>query len=168
MQKPTMCDSPAETETAPPSATTAVVVLAQSAELAHGVAWVVALTTGPDGWEAICWSQFAGVARWTWSHRSGKPIGNIWPLSSKVATNLTSERFMLVGNILRTPSAWSCPLVLSRWASARPIRTEDAAVSRLRPKNRSASGALVEMHAGVGWHRFGRLVSAVRAGHGRR
>jgi len=168
MQKPTMCDSPAETETAPSSATTAVVVLAQSAELAHGVARVVALTTGPDGWEAICWSQFAGVARWTWSHSSGKPIGNIWPLSSKVATNLTSERFMLVRNILRTPSAWSCPRVLSGWASTRPIRTEDAAVSRLRPKNCSARRALIEMHAGVGWHGFSLLVAAVRTGQGGR
>ena len=89
-----MCDSPAETETGPPSATTAVVVLAQSAELAHGVAWRVASTTGPDAWDAICWSQFAGVARWTWPHRSGKPTGNIWLVSNSVATSLTSERFM--------------------------------------------------------------------------
>src|SRR2546427_6941621 len=36
---------------------------------------VVAATTGPDGWDAICWSQFAGVACWTCSHNSGKPTG---------------------------------------------------------------------------------------------
>src|SRR5438034_11844711 len=105
MQKPTMCDSPAETETAPPSATTAVVWLAQGAELAHGVAWVVASTTGPDGWEVICWSQFAGVARWTWSHNSGKPTGSIWPLSNSVATSLTRETFMRVREYSATPQA---------------------------------------------------------------
>ncbi len=86
-------------EAVPLSAITALAVVAQSAELAHGVAYVVTSTAGPDGWDAICWSQFAGVARWTWSHSSGKPTGNIWPLSNSVATSLTSERFMLVGNI---------------------------------------------------------------------
>ena len=97
-----MWDSPAETETAPPSATTAVAVVAQKAELAHGVTWVGASTTGPDEWGAICWSQFAGVARWTWSHNSGKPTGNIWPLSSSVATNLMNENFM------RAPEYTTC------------------------------------------------------------
>ncbi len=89
-----MWDSRPEVETAPPSVTTAGAVIAQNAELAHGVAWVVAATTGPDMWDAICWSQFADVARWTWSHNSGRPTGNIWPLSSSVATSLTSESFM--------------------------------------------------------------------------
>ena len=60
-----MWDSRAETEAAPPSATTAGAVIAQNAELAHGVAWVVASTVGPDGWDAICCSQLVGVARWT-------------------------------------------------------------------------------------------------------
>src|SRR3989442_11033643 len=68
-----MWDSRAEAETAPPSGTTAGVVIAQNAGLAHGVAWVVASTAGPDRWEAICCSQLAGVPRWTWSHKSGKP-----------------------------------------------------------------------------------------------
>src|SRR5437867_1284683 len=92
-----MWDSRAEAETAPPGVTTAVAVVAQNAELPHGVAWVVAATTGPDMWDAICWSQFADVARWTWSHNSARPTGNIWPLSSSVATSLTSESFMCSG-----------------------------------------------------------------------
>jgi len=70
--------------------TTAGAVIAQNAELAHGVAWVVAPMAGPDRWEAICWWQLAGVARWTWSQKSGRPAGNIWPLSSSVATSLPS------------------------------------------------------------------------------
>jgi len=37
-------------------------VIAQNAELTHGLASVVAATTGPDGWDAICW-QLTGVAR---------------------------------------------------------------------------------------------------------
>src|SRR5207245_11041572 len=138
MQKPTMCDSPAETETAPPSATTAVVVLAQSAELAHAVAWVVALTTGPDGWDAICWSQLPGVARWTWSQTSGRRTGNSWPLSMSVATSLTTENFMRPREYTMTSRTWSRPLSLPRWASARAIGAEDAAVTRLRSQNRSA------------------------------
>src|SRR2546422_11537904 len=89
-----MWDSPTETATAPLGAMTAVAAVAQNAELAHGVAWVVATTTGSDGWDAICCSQSADVARWTWSHRSGRPTGTIWPLSSSVATSLTSESFM--------------------------------------------------------------------------
>jgi len=70
--------------------TTAGPVIAQNAELAHGVAWVIAPTAGPNGWDAICCWQFAGVARWTCSHNSGRPTGNVWPLSSNVATSLTS------------------------------------------------------------------------------
>src|SRR3989441_11978765 len=97
-----MWDSRAETGTVPPSATTAFAVVAQNAELAHRVARLVASTTGPDGWDAICWSQFAGVARWTWSHNSGRPTGNIWPLSSSVATSLTNESFM------RAPEYTTC------------------------------------------------------------
>src|SRR2546429_2497379 len=89
-----MWDSPTETATAPLGAMTAVAAVAQNAELAHGVAWVVATTTGSDGWDAICCSQVADVARWTWSHRSGRPIGNTWPLNRSVATSLTTERFM--------------------------------------------------------------------------
>ncbi len=92
-----MWDSRAEAETAPPRVTTAGAVIAQNAGLAHGVAWVITPTAGPDRWEAICCSQLAGVARWTWSHNSGKPTGNIWPLSSNVATSLTRESFMRSG-----------------------------------------------------------------------
>src|SRR6266436_8527297 len=126
-----MWDSRAETGTVPPSATTAFAVVAQNAELAHRVARLVASTTGPDGWDAICWSQFAGVARWTWSHSSGKPTGSIWPLSNSVATSLTSESFMRAREYTMTPRTWSRPLSLSRWTSARSIRAEDAAVSKL-------------------------------------
>ncbi len=89
-----MWDSRAEVETARPIVTTAGAVIAQNAELAHGVALLVAATAGPDGWDAICCSQFAGVPRWTCSHNSGRPTGNIWPLSSSEATSLTSRRFM--------------------------------------------------------------------------
>jgi len=97
-----MWDSRAETETVPPSVTSAGAVIAQNAGLAHGVAWVVAFTAGPDRWDAICCSQLVDVARWTWSHNSGRPTGNIWPLSSSVATNLTNENFM------RVPEYTSC------------------------------------------------------------
>ena len=99
-----MWDSRAETEAAPPSATTAGAVIAQNAELAHAVAWVIAPTAGPDRWEDICCSQLAGVPRWTWSHNSGSPTGNIWPLSSKVATNLTNESFMRAPEYTTMPS----------------------------------------------------------------
>ena len=100
-----MWDSRAEVETAPPSVTTAGAVIAQNAGLAHGVAWVIAPTAGPDRWEDICCSQLAGVARWTWSHNSGKPTGNIWPLSSSIATNLTKESFMRARQYTTTPPA---------------------------------------------------------------
>ena len=90
-----------ETEIRAFNENTAFAVIAQNAEFAHGVAWVVAATAGPDGCDAICCSQFADVARWTWSHNSGRPTGNIWPLSSSVAINLTSENFMCAPNILR-------------------------------------------------------------------
>src|SRR6266516_2609315 len=133
-----MWDSRAETETVPPKATTAGAVIAQNAELAHGVAWAVAATASPWGWDAICCSQFAEVRRWTWSHNSGRPTGNIWPLSSSVATTLTSEKFMRDPKIADSRSAESSPLVLPWRASARPIGAEDAAVAGLRSKNRAA------------------------------
>src|SRR6266516_2660499 len=98
--------------------------MAQNAELAHGVAWVVAATAGPDGWDAICRSQLAGVARWTWSHSSGRPTGNTWPLSSSVATNLTNESFMRAREYTIAPSARSCPLSLPGGAPARAVRAE--------------------------------------------
>ena len=94
-----MWDSRAEVETAPPSVTTAGAVIAQNAGLAHGVAWVIAATAGPDRWEAIRCSQFADVARWTWSHNSGRPTGNTWPLSNSMATSLTTETFIRALNI---------------------------------------------------------------------
>src|SRR5439155_12729390 len=92
--RPTMWDSRAETEAAPPSATTAGAVIAQNAELAHGVAWLGEFTARPDGWDAICCSQFTRAPRCTCSHNSGRPTGNTWPLSSSTATSLTSESFM--------------------------------------------------------------------------
>jgi len=57
-----MRDSLAETEIRAFNESAAVAVIAQNAELAHGLASVVAATTGPDGWDAICW-QLTGVAR---------------------------------------------------------------------------------------------------------
>ena len=57
-------DGPADTETAVLIATTAVAVVAQNAEVAHGVAWVSAATARSDRWDAICWSQLADVPRW--------------------------------------------------------------------------------------------------------
>ena len=104
-----MWDSPAEVETAPPSVTTAGAVIAQNAGLAHGVTCVIAPTAGPDRWEAICCSQLAGVPRWTWSHNSGKPTGNIWPLSRSVATSLTSESFMRAPQYTATPPSVVTP-----------------------------------------------------------
>src|SRR5881628_4153662 len=99
-----MWDSRAEAETAPPSVTTAGAVIAQNAGLAHGVAWVIAPTAGPDGWDAICCSQLAGVPRWTWSHNSGRPTGNSWPLSSSVAITRMTETFIGASNIHLGPS----------------------------------------------------------------
>src|SRR2546425_7909114 len=100
-----MRDSRAEVETAPPSVTTAGAVIAHNAGLAHGVAWVVASTAGPDWWDAICCSQVVGVARWTWSQNSGRPTGSIWPLSSSVAITLMTETFIAASNIQVGPSA---------------------------------------------------------------
>src|SRR5437016_3963831 len=131
-----MWDSPTETATAPLGAMTAVAAVAQNAELAHGVAWVVATTTGSDGWDAICCSQVADVARWTWSHRSGRPIGNTWPLNRSVATSLTTESCMRVpeyttwcqsGALERPSGASHCRsgggCVVSRaWPAPRPGR----------------------------------------------
>src|SRR5437588_105585 len=57
-----MWDSRAEAEAGSPGVTTAGPVIAQNAELAHGVAWVIAPTAGPNGWDAICCWQFAGAA----------------------------------------------------------------------------------------------------------
>lgn len=51
-------------------------------------------TAGPDGCDGICCSQFAGVPRCARSHNSGRPTGNIWPLSSRVATNLNAQDFI--------------------------------------------------------------------------
>ena len=157
-----MSDSLAETETGPPSVTTAGAVIAQNAGLAHGAAWVIAPTAGPDGWEAICCSQLAGVPRWTWSHNSGRPTGNIWPLSRSVATSLTRNSFMRAREYTMTPYASSRPLSLPRRASARAVRAEDAAIPRFGPEDRAAPRALVEVHASVGWHGLRLLVAAVR------
>ena len=55
------CDSPAETETAPPSATTAVAVVAQNAELAQGGESVAAPMVWAEGRAAICCAQLAGL-----------------------------------------------------------------------------------------------------------
>src|SRR3989442_7435733 len=106
-----MWDSREETEAAPPSATTAGAVIAQNAELAHGVACVIAPTAGPDRWKAICCSQLAGVTRWTCSHNNGRPTGNIWPLSSSVAITLMTETFIGATNIRVGPLASRYP----RW-----------------------------------------------------
>src|SRR2546430_2756907 len=102
-----MWNSRAEAEAGPPSVTTAGPVIAQNAGLAHGVAWVIAPTAGPRGWDAICCSQLVGVARWTWSQSSGRPTGNIWPLSSSAATSLTRESFMRVREYT-TWCRWRC------------------------------------------------------------
>ena len=100
-----MWDSRAEAEAGSPGVTTAGPVIAQNAELAHGVAWVIAPTAGPNGWDAICCRQLAGVPRWTWSHNSGRPTGNIWPLSSNVAITRMTETFIGASNIQLGASA---------------------------------------------------------------
>jgi len=163
MAKPTRWDSLAETETPPAGATAAVVVVAQNAELAHGLAWVVASTAGPDRWDAISWSQLIGAARWTCPHNSGRPSGNIWPLSSSVATNLTSENLMRDSKIAPSHRPASSPFDVPGRASARAVGAEGAAVAGLRPKKRSTCCTLVDVDAGVGWHRFSCLVAAVGA-----
>jgi len=100
-----MWDSRAETETVPPNATTAGAVIAQNAGLAHGAEWFIAPTASRCGLDAICCSQFADVARCTWSHNSDRPTGNIWPLSSNVAITLITETFIGATNIQLGPSA---------------------------------------------------------------
>ncbi len=100
-----MWDSLAEIEIRAFKESTALAVIAQNAGLAHGAARVVASTAGPDGWDAFCWSQFADVLRWTWSHSSGRPTGNVWPLSSSVAITLITETFIGATNIQLGPSA---------------------------------------------------------------
>src|SRR2546428_10482408 len=105
-----MWDSRAEVETAPPIVTTAGAVIAQNAELAHGAAWLVASTVGPDSWDGICWSQFADVARWTWSHRSGRPTRHISPLRRSVATRPTNAHFMRPLNAQLSPAGANRPL----------------------------------------------------------
>src|SRR2546422_863218 len=145
-----MWDSRAEAETAPPSVTTAGAVIAQNAGLAHGLAWVIAPTAGPDRWEAICCSQLAGVARWTWSHKSGRPTGNIWPLSSSVATSLTSESFMRAPEYTtwcqwwcqrsrRWPLRASARFAAALWRRGRH-RWLHLATCGCRPRRRAVSG----------------------------
>jgi len=128
-------DSGADAEVARPSATTAVVGVAQSAELAHGVAWLVASTTGPEGWDAICWSQLAGVARWTWPHRSGKPTGNIWPVSTSVATSLTRESFIRWG-IYHDAVMVVMTTHLAKAVSDSSVRIDDRQLAHLRHATR--------------------------------
>jgi hypothetical protein len=55
--KPTAWDGPADTETAVLSATTAVAVVAQNAELVHGVEWVAAPRAVAEDRAAICCAQ---------------------------------------------------------------------------------------------------------------
>src|SRR6478752_9495746 len=55
--------------------------------------------------------------------------------------------------------------LLNGWAGNRAIGTEHAAIALLRPEQCAASLALVEELAGVGRHRLGRRVSAMRAGN---
>src|SRR6267378_3320411 len=133
---------------------TALARIAQNAGLAHGVAWVAAATAGPDGWDAICCPQLAGVARWTWSHNSGKPTGNIWPLSSSVATTLTSESFMRAPEYTtwcqrwRDPNSGRCCATRSSKCLDRPpaglredLAKAESGVSIPRPLARRFNGA---------------------------
>lgn len=56
--------------------------------------------------------------------------------------------------------------VLDRRAGNSAERAEDAAVARVRAKHRAAALAVIEKLAGVGWHRFGLDVPALRACQG--
>ncbi len=142
-----MWDSRAGTETAPPSATTAGAVIAQNAALAHGVAWVVAATASPWGWDAICCSQFAGVARWTWPHKSGRPTGNIWPLSRSVATSLTSESLMRPQY-----TTIPCPTVLMLAQAAAPCDMHSDHSGAPTHTHAAHLGALVAQPSGQACH----------------
>lgn len=122
-----MWDSPAEPETAPLGATTAVAAVGQNAELAHAVAWFVTSTADPDGWDGICCSQFAGALRRTWSHNRGRPTGKSCPLIISTPTNLTSETFIRDSKIVASRYAESSPVALSGC----PVFAAQA-VSRLR------------------------------------
>jgi hypothetical protein len=52
---------------------------------------------------------------------------------------------------------------LNWWTRHRAVRTEDTATSWKRLQCLSAALTVVEGHAGVGWHGFGRLVSTMWA-----
>src|SRR5262249_10110710 len=57
--------------------------------------------------------------------------------------------------------------LLDRWARYRAMCAKHAAIAALRPQHLTASLARIEADACIGWHRLGRLVTAVRAGDGR-
>jgi hypothetical protein len=55
-------------------------------------------------------------------------------------------------------------VLLNRRAGDRPIRTEHAAITRLRAQQRAADAALIKKLAGIGWHDLGLCRAAVRTG----
>jgi len=140
-----MWDSRVETAAGPPSVTTAGAVIAQNAGLAHGVAWVIAPRAGPDLCEAICCSQLVGVPLWTWSHNRGRPTGNIWPLSSSVATSLTSDSFMRSGiyydavRVVTTPQSAGAGIGSTRTSKRRSSRQALAEEPFGRPSTRRSA-----------------------------
>jgi len=79
-------------ETAPPERGHCGRVIAQNAGLAHGVS-VSHRTEAGQMVEAICCSQLADVPRWTWSHNSGRPTANIWPLSQERGRRVHEREF---------------------------------------------------------------------------
>ena len=102
-------DGPADTETVWLRATTAVTVAAQNAELAQGVESVAAPSAGAEGRAAICCAQPAASPNRTWSHTSGRPIGESWPISSSVAMSLRNETFMRAQEYSTATSACCYP-----------------------------------------------------------
>jgi hypothetical protein len=55
-------------------------------------------------------------------------------------------------------------VLLDRRARHRAVRTEHATVVCERLEPRSAALAVIEKLASVGWHRLGRLMTAIRTG----
>lgn len=59
------------------------------------------------------------------------------------------------------------PMQLDRRAGDGAVRTENAAITGLGPKNCTTSLAVIKILAGVGWHGFGFDMPAFRAGQNR-
>ena len=72
----------------------------------------------------------------------------------------------LINVASRRSTATALPaLSLDRRARNGSERAKHTTIAGLRPKDGTAALALIEIQAGVGWHRFGRLEAADRTGN---